>query len=128
MIARSANLTAGSWEYAPRGTVEQGCTRGLEDCGPGTGVARIAPAFYSEYWANGSDHGGRAFLGNMSAWNWAANDVDFCDAGGAAPTTFIYGTSVNDAAPKNWTGKAENGYEIGSYNGTVGEWLASFWA
>ena len=127
-LARSANLTSHSWEYAPRGTVEQGCVRGLEDCGTGTAVARIAPGYYSEYWANGSDHGGRAYLGNLSSWNWAANDVDFCDAGGVPPPTFIYGISVNDAAPKNWTGAAQNGYQIGTFNGTTGEWLASFWA
>jgi len=126
-LARSANLTKGSWEYAPGGSVEQGCVRELEDCGPHSGVARIAQPYYSEYWGNHSDKGARVFLGNMSAWNWAANDVDFCDAGGQAPTTFIYGTSVNDAAPKNWTGKAQNGYQIGTFNGTVGEWLSSFW-
>jgi hypothetical protein len=126
-LARSANLTAGSWEYAPRGPVEQGCARGLEDCAPGSPVARIAP-YYSEYWANNSDRGARAFIGNMSAWNWAANDVDFCDAGGSPPTTFIYGVSVNDAAPQNWTGKAGNGYQIGTFNATAGEWLESFFA
>lgn len=125
-LARSANLTLGGWQYAPR-TVEQGCARGLEDCGPGTGVARIADGLFTEYWANESDKGGRAFLQNMSAWNWAANDVDFCDAAGSPPTTFIYGTSVNDAAPKNWTGRAQNGYQVGSYDGTVGAWLASFY-
>ena len=37
-LARSANLSAGSWEYAPGGAVEQGCVRGAEDCGPGSGV------------------------------------------------------------------------------------------
>jgi hypothetical protein len=126
-LARSANLTAGSWEYAPA-NVEQGCVRGLEDCGPGSGVARIAEGFYTQYWSNDSDKGARAFLSNVSLWNWAANDVDFADASGSPPTTFIYGTSVNDAAPANWSGKSQNGYQVGSYDGTVGEWLASFFA
>lgn len=124
-LVRSSNLTLESWELTPRGHVEQGCVRGAEDCSPGTAIASIGP-LYTEYWGNGSDHGMRAFLTNMSDWNWAANDVDFCDMGGVGPTTFIYGTCAQ-TAPANWTGKAGNGYQIGQFAGTVGEWLASYY-
>lgn len=63
-LMRSRNLTLGSWEAPPGGpAIEQGCTTGAEPCSPGTAVAGIAPGFYTGYWANGSDHGDRAFLG-----------------------------------------------------------------
>lgn len=48
-LMRSATLTKGSWE-APRDgvrAIEQGCTELLEDCSPGSPVARIADGFYT---------------------------------------------------------------------------------
>jgi hypothetical protein len=87
-------------------------------------MARIASGFYTEYWANGRDHGMRVFLQNMSAWNFAANDVDFCDDGNGS-TYFIYGTCAQ-TAPANWTGKAGNFYQLGMFQGTQGQWLASY--
>jgi hypothetical protein len=103
----------------------RGCVHGAENCSIGTPIARIAPGYYTSYWANGSDHGMRQFLDNMTLWNWASNDVDFCDSGGVGPTTFIYGVCAQ-TAPANWTGKAGNGYQLGTFPGTVGEWLASY--
>ncbi len=123
-LVRSRNLSVGSWELTPLSPVEQGCTHQQEDCSPGAPVARIASGFYTEYWANGSDHGMRAFLQNMSAWNFAANDVDFCDDGNGS-TYFIYGTCAQ-TAPANWTGKAGNFYQLGMFQGTQGQWLASY--
>jgi hypothetical protein len=42
------------------------------------------------YWANGTDRGDRLFLGNLTAWQYSANDVDFC-TGPNNETLFIYG-------------------------------------
>lgn len=43
-----------------------------------------------EYWANGSDHGDRDFLLNLTSWQFSVNDVDFC-TGPGNETLFIYG-------------------------------------
>jgi hypothetical protein len=123
-VARSQTLRRGSWEVTPRGPVEAGCVRGFEDCAA-PAIARIAPGLYTEYWANGSDRGRRAFLANLSEWNWSANDVDFCDAGGVGPTTFIYGFCAQ-TRPANATGSFGDGYMVGSSPLSAVEWLASF--
>lgn len=71
-LARSPNLTHGSWEVSPLGrAIAQGCTRGVEDCSPGSPVARIADGYYTDYWKNGTDKGDREFLMNLTEWNWS---------------------------------------------------------
>ena len=128
-LMRSANLTRGSWE-APTWAggsriVEQGCTHLAEECGPGSPVARVAEGFYTQYWANGSDHGDRAFLPNLTAWQYSVNDADVTFNG--SHTLFIYGM-CSQTAPKNFTGKGGNFYQLGVYEGTTEEWLASYYA
>ena len=54
-------------------------------------MTTIADGYYTNYWANASDRGGREFLNNLTAWQWSVNDPDLCDHGGHAPTYFIYG-------------------------------------
>lgn len=122
-LTRSKNLTTGSWSLAYE-HIEIGCTYQLENCSVGTPIARIAPDFYTQYWLNGSDHNMRIFLENMTAWQYSVNDVDFCDDT-KGTTYFIYGTCAQ-TAPANFTGKASNFYQLGIYNGTEGEWLASY--
>jgi hypothetical protein len=126
-VTRSTDLSVGSWSTPPPHSqhVEQGCVFGLENCAPGSDVARIAEGFFTNYWANNSDHGMRDFLTNLSDWNWSVNDVDFSDLGGVGPTYFIYGTCAQ-TAPSNFTGKAGNFYQLGLFNGTQGEWLGKF--
>lgn len=124
-VARSRNLTRNSWELTPLGPVEAGCVRGFENCSLGTDIARIAPGYFEGYWANGSDRGHRVFLDNLTAWNWAANDVDFNDVGGAGPTTFIYGFCAQ-TKPANATGNFGDGYMLGTSPLSAVEWLASF--
>lgn len=124
-LARSANLSIGSWERPPLDPVAWGCTDGWEDCGPGSPVARIADGFFTNYWAQGKDNHMRDYLQNISDWNWSDSDVDFCDFNGT--TYFIY--SMNgQGAPANWTGKPGNFYQLGTFNGSEAEWLASFYA
>ena len=124
-IARSRTLLQGSWQVTPLGPVEAGCVRNFEDCSVGTTMARIAPNFYTEYWAKGLDNGNRIFLNNLTEWNWSVNDVDFCDNGGAGPTTFIYGFCAQ-TKPANATGHFGDGYMIGVSPLSAVEWLASF--
>jgi hypothetical protein len=123
-VARSQTLRRGSWEVTPLGPVEAGCVRRFEDCA-GPNIARIAPGFYTEYWGNSSDHGRRAFLSNLSDWNWSVNDVDFCDNGGFGPTTFIYGFCAQ-TKPANATGPFGDGYMVGTSPLSAVDWLASF--
>jgi hypothetical protein len=102
-----------------------GCTDGLEPCAPPAAVARIAEGVYTHYWSNGSDHGDRAFLANLTEWNWSVNDADACDNG--THTFFIYGQCAQ-TAPRNWTGRAGNFYQLGYALGTTPAWMASFFA
>ena len=125
-LMRSANLTRGSWEAPPGGrAIAQGCTRGVEDCAPGSGVARIADGYYTRYWANGSDHGDRAYLQNLTDWNFSVNDADVTFNG--THTLFMYGQCAQ-THPKNFTGRVGNFYQLGVFAGTTEEWLASYYA
>ncbi len=150
-IARSASLQQGSWETpAASPAIAVGCTDRAEDCSPTSPVARLSP-YFTGYWANGSDHGDRAFLGNLTEWNWSVNDADATDNG--THTFFIYGQCAQ-TAPKNFTGKAGNFYrasrrpfsplfplapgfsppcaltspptELGIAPGTTAQWMASY--
>lgn len=124
-LARSANLSAGSWQAPPAGAaIARGCTDLAEDCAPGSGVARIAPGFWTNFWANESDHGRRAFLQNLTEWNWSVNDADVCDNG--THTFFLYGQCAQ-TAPKGWSGLAGNFYQVGLFEGNVTAWLSSYY-
>jgi len=125
-LARSPNLTIGSWENPPAGpAIEQGCATRAEDCSPGSPVARIADGFYTGYWAAGDDHNDRDFLGNLTDWNFSVNDADVTFNG--THTLFIYGQCAQ-TAPKNFTGKSGNFYQLGVREGSELEWLASYYA
>lgn len=143
-IRRSKNLTVGSWESPKFSTIpvmESGCIdrkvaslygeryeqllAPSEDCSPGQPMAKIAEGFYTNYWANGSDRGAREFLSNLTTWQWSVNDPDFCDSGGQPPTYFIYGMCAQTHAA-NWSGKVAGFYQLGTFNGTDVDFLASY--
>jgi hypothetical protein len=124
-LARSKNLSSGSWAAPPGGPVERGCTELAEDCSAGSPVAKIAPGFWVNYWTNESDHGERAFLQNLTAWDFSVNDADLADNG--THTFFIYGQCAQ-TAPPGFKGKAGNFYQIGLGDGNATTWLSSFWA
>ena len=163
MITRSQDLSSSSsWErrnmsmathciafdtcvqFRPACTADavdfQECCGISPDCSPASGEGRIAPGYFTEYWANESDcHGTntadgtsvvcrRDFLSNMSGWDWSVSDADFCDEGGRAPTRFIYAAN-QQTKPKNaTTGAGGGGYHMGVFNGTELEWLRSFFS
>jgi hypothetical protein len=150
-LARSPSLQRGSWANPPASpAIAVGCTDQAEDCSPGSPVARLS-GFYSHYWANNSDHGGREYLQNLTAWDWSVNDADACDNG--THTFFIYGQCAQ-TAPRNWTGRAGYFYrecaalaclrtcsythspsrtltthcaELGIAPGTTEQWMASYY-
>jgi len=124
-LVRSRNLSHGSWERPPLDPVVWGCTDGWEDCGPGSGVARIAEGFFTQYWAEGRDNGMRSYLHNISEWNWSSSDNDFCEHNG---TTFFIYSMNGQGAPTNWTGKPGNFYSLGTYSGGLAQWLESFYS
>ena len=144
-VRRTKNLTVGSWEsptFSAIPVMESGCIDRAtasaygeryskllapsEDCSPGQPMTKIAEGYYTHYWANGSDRGGREFLSNLTAWQWSVNDPDFCDSGGQHPTTFfIYGMCAQTHAA-NWTGKVSGFYQLGTFNGTDVDFLASY--
>ena len=107
-----------------------------EDCSAGQNMTRIAPGYFTEYWKNETDrvccdsHGhveglARSYLTNLSSWQWSVNDPDFCDSGGKAPTYFIYGMCAQ-THPSNWTGRVADFYQLGIFNGTDVDFLASY--
>jgi hypothetical protein len=143
-IKRTRNLTVGSWESPTFSTIpvmESGCIDRTEaarygqrysnllapseDCTPGSPMTKIAAGYYTQYWVNGSDRGGREFLNNLTAWQWSVNDPDFCDHGGQPPTYFIYGMCAQTHA-SNWTGRVGSFYQLGVFNGTDVDFLASY--
>jgi len=139
-LTRSRNLSVGSWERgpptAPRGHLKgrgilmaTGCAWGNESCVPTAGMSRIAEGYYTNYWKNYSDNNGRdrAFLKNLTRWNWSVNDADFCDENGAGPTRFIYGMSCQTRPAANASdGGCGNFYSLGVYPGNESEWLSSY--
>ena len=91
--------------------------------------SRIAPGYWLSYWAkqNARQHNRTiGFLQNLTEWDWSASDADFCDEGGTAPTRFLYQTNAQ-THPRNWSGMASSGYQLGVYNGTEFEWLSSYY-
>jgi hypothetical protein len=124
-LGRSTNLSRGSWQQPPAGpAIEVGCAKLEEDCSPSSDVARIADGFFTQFWANGSDHGARAFLKNLTAWDFSVNDADACDNG--THTFFIYGQCAQ-TAPKNFTGKSGYFYQLGIAPGPTSEWMSSYY-
>ena len=123
-LARSRNLSSGSWSAPSSGPIERGCTELAEDCAVGSPVARIASGFWENYWTNGSDHGGRDFLQNLTAWDFSVNDADLTDNG--THTFFIYGQCAQ-TAPPGWKNKSGSFYQVGLAEGNATTWLASFW-
>jgi len=121
-LMRSPNLTAGSWEAPPAGrAIAQGCARGAEDCAPGSPVARIAGGYYTQYWANGSDHNDRLFLSNLTDWNWSVNDADvtfngthtlFICAGGEAAAAGGRAPSAHAPLPPRRHVRADGAQEL----------------
>ena len=99
-LARSRNLSHGSWERPPLDPVVWGCTDGWEDCSPGSDVARIADGYFTEYWAQGGDRGMREYLKNITEWNWSSSDVDFCEHQGV--TYFICAWRVERGRARAW--------------------------
>lgn len=64
------------------------------------------------------------FLNNLTSWQYSSSDVDFCTVGD--DTYFIYGMSAQ-SAPKNFTGRGGNFYQLGVANVTECDWLASYY-
>jgi len=155
VLARSKDLSAGSWKAGggPRMMIT-GCTNKTEDCAvnASSGIARLNDlGFYSEFWRQPSNRAeGLRELATLGSWDWAANDADFCDRGGKAPTYFIYGSCsqvmmlllslllvlllvltpsilLPQCAPRGWKGPHGNFYNLGVYNGTENAWLSSYY-
>jgi hypothetical protein len=89
-------------------------------------MTKIAEGYNVNYWRNGSDRGGRQFLANLTTWQWSVNDPDFCDDG-KNTTWFIYGMCAQ-THPQNWTGSVGSFYQLGTFNGTDVDFLASYFA
>jgi len=134
-LHRSKNLSVGSWEAPPpqRSVMISGCVNRTlaasysrfhqnplapsQDCDPKTShYSRIAPGHFLNYWANGSDRGGRAFLLNESQWDWSVGDPDFC-SNADGTTTFLVHWQGSQTAPVNWTAQVikKEGKKVGNF-------------
>lgn len=134
-LHRSKNLTVGSWEAPPKqnGVMISGCVdrtvaasyprfqrRPLapsQDCNPKTShYSRIAPDYFTNYWRNGSDRGGREFLFNESEWNWSVGDPDLCSDSNGNQTYLVHWQG-SQTAPVNWTAEVvkQQGKKVGNF-------------
>ena len=93
----------------------------------GNNMTRIAPGYFTEYWASSRGRKKTPFLGNMSAWDWGTSDADFTDQGGKGPTRFIFVQNWQ-GKPPGWVGSGGGFYQVGVFEGTEFEWLSSYFA
>ena len=135
-LRRSRDLSAHSWSepvLMATGCAKSGgsskynqtdasCTASV-----GNNMTRIAPGYFTEYWASSRGRKKIPFLGNMSAWDWGTSDADFTDQGGKGPTRFIFVQNWQ-GKPPGWVGSGGGFYQVGVFEGTEFEWLSSYFA
>jgi hypothetical protein len=90
--------------------------------------AKVYRAFYTEVWARETAENEAyiaAYLANISAWNWGFTDPDFCCADGSSPSYMLHSVS-QQGMPHNVTGRTTGFAGMETYNGTLNEWLRSY--
>jgi hypothetical protein len=90
--------------------------------------AAVYKGFYTEVWDRETAENEAkidAFLANITSWNFGFTDPDFCCTDGLAPS-FMLHTLSQQGAPHNLTGKVYNFAGMETYNGTLNQWLRSY--
>merc|ERR1712070_749113 len=90
--------------------------------------AKVSP-FYTNRWStldavSKAHH--MAHLQNMSAWDWGHSDFDWCCDDNKAPTYLLY-MVTSQGMPKTFDRKKADWFQaIGRHNGTILDWLRSY--
>lgn len=124
---RSKTLVAGSWELTPLAPMAVNAAS-LSQVGLSPTDAKVYRAFYTEVWARETAENEAyiaAYLANISAWNWGFTDPDFCCADGSSPSYMLHSVS-QQGMPHNVTGRTTGFAGMETYNGTLNEWLRSY--
>ena len=124
---RSRSLAVGSWELSPRAPMAAPAASTAAAGLPATDAA-LYRGFYTDVWALESAADAAtmgAFLANLSSWNYGFTDPDFCCSDGAAPSYLLH-TVSQQGRPHNATGKTYQFSGMETYNGTLNEWLRSY--
>ena len=67
-----------------------------------------------------------AFLKNISKWNWGSTDPDFCCSDGKAPSYLLHTMSQQGMPSSQKDKKATQFASIEMFNGTLNEWMRSY--
>lgn len=94
-------------------------------CRPSSNMTRVAPGYFTEFWASSEGVKAEPFLSNLSAWDYGTSDADFCDQGGVGPTRFIYEQNWQ-GKPTHFDGKGITFYQVELFDGNEFEFLSSF--
>jgi hypothetical protein len=124
---RSKTLAAGSWELTPLAPMAVNAAS-LSQVGLSPTDAKVYKGFYTGIWARETAENVaviNAFLANISKWNWGFTDPDFCCADGSSPSYMLHSVS-QQGMPHNITGKVTAFSGMETYNGTLNEWLRSY--
>lgn len=125
---RSKTLEAGSWEMSPLAPMAPPASETAKVGLPAVDN-HVFKGFYVDVWERETPEDERdnaAFLANMSRWNYGVTDPDFCCSDGKSPSYMLHTASQqgkpHDAPP----GKTTEFAALVRYNGTLNEWLRSY--
>jgi hypothetical protein len=124
---RSKSLLAGSWELSKLAPMAPPAASTRAAGLPNTDN-KLYKEFYKDAWALATPKDYAeidAFVGNISAWNYGFTDPDFCCSDGKSPSYLLH-TVSQQGMFHNLSGKAYNFAGIETYNGTLNQWLRSY--
>jgi hypothetical protein len=124
---RSKSLLAGSWELSKLAPMAPPAASTHAAGLPNTD-SRLFKGFYKDAWAltTPADYAKiDSFLTNLSAWNYGFTDPDFCCGDGKSPSYMLH-TVSQQGMFHNLSGSAYNFAGMEMYNGTLNQWLRSY--
>lgn len=97
---------------------------------------KIAPGIYTSLWGSAAPDvlaKSRENLAHEQTWNWGHSDAELCCNDGQSPSHIVYINSAQGHPKRNtltggkqWSDINFNYYGIGTFDGTLNEWLRSY--
>jgi len=124
--ARSANLTATSWEGSPLAPIAVPALRAAKAGLPATDMlAGINTKLYTNIWRNGIPENTKLFVANMTKWNWGVTDPDVCCSDGKSPSYMLH-TLSHQGGPLPPGTKSLNMAAMNTIDMPLFEWFRSY--
>lgn len=124
--ARSNSLRIGSWEASPLMPMAVPAAIANKAGVPAIDkIAGINTSIYRNIWANGVPDAAKAFMANISDWNFGVTDPDICCNDGQAPSYMLHTLSQQGGHIPAGT-RSGNGAALGSVNLPLYEWLRGY--